>query len=309
MGLMRSVLLLGSQSAWLRERATRYRFVGRAVLRFMPGETAEDALKTAVALEQQSIGAVFTRLGENVTDPAEAAQVADHYLGVLDRIRELGLNAEVSVKLTQLGLDLGHDLCYSNLIRIVERATGSSVVWIDMEASQYVDATLEIYRRARKVHPDVGVCLQAYLYRTADDLASLIPLGAAVRLVKGAYKEPTSIAFPRKKQVDENYFKLATRMLGEDARAAHLRAAIATHDRVLIQRIIDFVQSGNLGRDSVEFQMLYGIQAQEQLRLASEGWKSIVLVAYGSYWFPWYMRRLAERPANVWFVLRNLWAA
>ena len=309
MGLMRSVLLRGSQSAWLRGEATRYRFVRRAVSRFMPGETAEDALKTAVALKQQSIGAVFTRLGENITDPAEAAQVAEHYVGVLDRIRELGLNAEVSVKLTQLGLDLGEDLCYSNLIRIVERASGSGVVWIDMEASQYVDVTLQIYRRAREAYPHVGVCLQAYLRRTADDLASLIPLGAAIRLVKGAYKEPPSLAFPRKKQVDENYFKLATRMLSEEARAAHLRPAIATHDRVLIQRIINFVQSGNLGKDSVEFQMLYGIQAQEQLRLAREGWKSIVLVAYGSYWFPWYMRRLAERPANVWFVLRNLLAA
>jgi proline dehydrogenase len=308
MGLMRSVLLRGSQSAWLRERATRYRFVRRAVSRFMPGETAEDALKTAVALKQQAIGAVFTRLGENVTDPAEAVQVAEHYLGALDRIRELGLNAEVSVKLTQLGLDLGQDLCYSNLICIVERASGAGVVWIDMEASQYVDATLEIYRRARKAYPHVGVCLQAYLHRTADDLASLIPLGAAIRLVKGAYKEPPSVAFPRKKQVDENYFKLAAQMLGEEARAAHLRAAIATHDRVLIQRIIDFVQSRKLGRDSLEFQMLYGIQTQEQLRLARAGWKSIVLVAYGSYWFPWYMRRLAERPANVWFVLRNLLA-
>jgi proline dehydrogenase len=309
MGLMRSVLLRGSQSDWLRERATRYPFVRRAVSRFMPGETAEDALKTAVALKHQSIGAVFTRLGENVTDPAEAAQVAEHYLGVLERIRELGLNAEVSVKLTQLGLDLGQDLCYSNLIRIVESASGAGVVWIDMEASQYVDATLEIYRRARKAYPNVGICLQAYLYRTANDLASLIPLGAAIRLVKGAYKEQPRIAFPHKKQVDENYFKLAARMLSEEARAARLRAAIATHDRVLIRRIIDFVQAGNLSRDSLEFQMLYGIQAQEQLRLAREGWKSIVLVAYGNYWFPWYMRRLAERPANVWFVLRNLWAA
>jgi proline dehydrogenase len=309
MGVMRSALLACSQSAWLRGRATHYRFVRRAVSRFMPGETAEDALATAQKLKQQSIGAVFTRLGENVTDPAEAAQVADHYLGVLDRIRKLELSAEVSVKLTQLGLDLGQELCYSNLIRIIQRAGASSVVWIDMEASQYVDSTLEIFRRARTSYPNVGVCLQAYLYRTAADLESLIPLCPAIRLVKGAYNEPHQIAFARKKQVDENYFRLVTRILSDEARATHLRAAIATHDCRLIQRIIEFVKSGNLGKDSLEFQMLYGIQTQEQLRLAREGWKSIVLVAYGSYWFPWYMRRLAERPANVWFVLRNLLAA
>jgi proline dehydrogenase len=309
MGVIRSVLLACSQSAWLRQRATRYRFVRRAVSRFMPGETAADALATAQELQRNSIAAVFTRLGENVTDPAEAGQVADHYVGVLERIRELGLDAEVSVKLTQLGLDLGPDLCYSNLIRIVERAGASSVVWIDMEASQYVDSTLEIYRRARKAYPNVGVCLQAYLYRTADDLTSLIALCPAIRLVKGAYKEPHDIAFPHKKQVDENYFKLATQMLSDEARAAHLRVAIATHDRALIHRITQYVQSKNLSRDSLEFQMLYGIQPQEQLRLAREGWKSIVLVAYGSYWFPWYMRRLAERPANVWFVFRNLVAS
>jgi proline dehydrogenase len=309
MGVMRSVLLACSESVWLRERATRYGFVRRAVSRFMPGETAEDALATAEKLKQQSIGAVFTRLGENVTDPAEAAQVTGHYLGVLDRIVELSLGAEISVKLTQLGLDLGRDICYANLARIIERAGASNMVWIDMEASQYVDATLEIYRRARQAYPNVGVCLQAYLYRTARDLESLIPLRPAIRLVKGAYKEPPNIAFAAKKQVDENYFKLVTEMLSDKARAAHLRAAIATHDCRLIQRIIDFVESRNLGKRSLEFQMLYGIQTQEQLRLAGEGWKSIVLVAYGSYWFPWYMRRLAERPANVWFVLRNLVAS
>jgi proline dehydrogenase len=306
MGLMRSVLLVCSQNAWLRERATRYRFVRRAVSRFMPGETAEDALVAARLLKENSIGAVFTRLGENVTDPAEAAQVTEHYRGVLERIHTLGLEAEVSVKLTQLGLDLDAELCYANLIRIVERAGARSVVWIDMESSPYVDATLEIYRRARKAYPNVGVCLQAYLCRTASDLAKLIPLGPAIRLVKGAYNEPHNIAFRRKRQVDENYFKLAVQLLSGPARAAGVRAAIATHDLKLIRRIADYAQSQKLAKDSFEFQMLYGIQRQEQLRLAREGWKSIVLVAYGSYWFPWYMRRLAERPANVWFVFRSL---
>ncbi len=305
---MRSFFLVCSQSKGLRERATRYGFVRRAVSRFMPGENVSDALSAAVTLRDQSLGTVFTFLGENISDPAEAEQVTTHYLDVLQRIREVGLETEVSVKLTQLGLDLGSELCYANLRRIIEKAGTRSVVWIDMEASNYVDATLDLYRRARQAYPNVGVCLQAYLYRTVNDIASLIPLSPAFRLVKGAYKEPPQVAFPNKKDVDENYFALAKQMLGDDARAQGSRAAFATHDCKLIRRIIDYAESKKLGKESFEFQMLYGIQREEQYRLAREGWKSIVLVAYGSFWFPWYMRRLAERPANVWFVLRNLLA-
>ena len=306
--IMRNFFLMCSQSRWLREHAAKHRFVRRAVSRFMPGETVSDALAAAVALRGGSIGSVFTRLGENVTDANEAEEVTTHYLEVLERIRVMGLGAEVSVKLTQLGLDLDLELCYGNLTEIIKNAGAKSVVWIDMEASNYVDATLDLYRRARKVFPNVGICLQAYLYRTANDLASLVPLGAAIRLVKGAYLEPPSVAMPRKSDVDAAFFALAQRMLADDARAAGVRPAFATHDRKLIQRIIEYAQSKNLGKVSLEFQMLYGIQTEEQLRLAREGWKSVVLVAYGSYWFPWYMRRLAERPANAWFVVRNLFA-
>jgi proline dehydrogenase len=305
---MRSFFLVCSQSRWLRERATQLSFVRHAVSRFMPGETASDAISAAVVLRDQSIGTVFTYLGENISDPAEAQGVTEHYLDVFDRIEGSGLATEVSVKLTQLGLDLSGDLCYSNLKRIIERSGIKSVVWIDMEASNYVDATLELYRRARAAYPNVGVCLQAYLYRTAEDLKSLTPLGAAIRLVKGAYSEAPDVAFSRKKDVDENYFLLAQQLLSDEARAAGVRAAMGTHDLGLIRRIIDYAESRKLGKACLEFQMLYGIQRQEQRRLAAEGWKSIVLVAYGSYWFPWYMRRLAERPANVFFVLRNLFA-
>ena len=274
----------------------------------MPGGTVSDALTAAKNLKEQSIGTVLTFLGENVSDPAEAESVTAHYLDVLRRIRENGLGTEVSVKLTQLGLDLSAELCYSNLKQIIEQAGAGSVVWIDMEASNYVDATLELYRRARQSYPNVGVCLQAYLYRTAKDVTDLIPLGPAIRLVKGAYKEPAHIAWRRKKDVDENYFALAKQMLSDEARAADLRAAFATHDRKLIQRILEYAESMRLDKNSYEFQMLYGIQREEQFRLARQGWKSIVLIAYGTYWFPWYMRRLAERPANVLFVLRNLFA-
>jgi len=305
---MRSFFLMCSQSRWLREHDAKHRFVRRAVSRFMPGESVSDALAAAVVLRDCSIGSVFTRLGENVTDAAEAAEVTEHYVEVLERIRAMGLGTEVSVKLTQLGLDLDPELCYVNVEKIVKNAGAKSVVWIDMEASNYVDATLELYRRARKVYPNVGICLQAYLHRTADDLASLVPMGAAIRLVKGAYLEPPSVAIPRKSDVDAAFFALAQKMLTDDARAAGVRAAFATHDRKLIRQITEYAQSRGLAKSCLEFQMLYGIQTEEQRRLAREGWKSVVLVAYGSYWFPWYMRRLAERPANAWFVLRNLFA-
>lgn len=306
MSVLRSVLLAGSQSPWLRQQAPRYWFVRRTVSRFMPGETLDDALAAACELKTRSIGTVFTHLGENIADPAEAERVTQHYIEVLNRVCALGLGTEVSVKLTQLGLDLDKELCYANLVKVIEHAGSNSVVWIDMEASSYVDVTLELYRRARLGYPNVGVCLQAYLYRTADDLAALLPLGPAIRLVKGAYKEPPDRAFPRKKDVDENFFALAQRLLSGDARRAGVRAAIATHDRKLIGRVIGFAKSNRLLRDRFEFQMLYGIQRAEQYRLAREGWRSVVLIAYGNYWFPWFMRRLAERPANVLFVARNL---
>ncbi|HLI34894.1 MAG TPA: proline dehydrogenase family protein [Terriglobia bacterium] len=306
MGIMRSVLLACSQSRWLREQAPRHIFMRRAVTRFMPGESAEDALAAAAELRKKSIGSILTHLGENVSDPAEAERVTQHYLEVLDRIAAMNLDAELSVKLTQLGLDLDHELCYSNLERIIQRVDEKGVVWIDMEASNYVDVTLEIYRRARQSYPKVGVCLQAYLYRTARDLESLIAMGPAIRLVKGAYREPPDRAFRRKRDVDESYFSLCKTLLSPEARAAGVRAAFATHDRRLIRRIIEFVDSNHIGKNDLEFQMLYGIQRAEQARLVREGWRERVLISYGSYWFPWFMRRLAERPANVFFLLRNL---
>ncbi len=306
MGLSRSILLAASQSKLLREHARRYGFVRRTVSRFMPGEELDDALTAAQDFKTRGMATVFTHLGENVTNPAEVDKVAQHYQLVLERIQSLGLPTEISVKLTHLGLDLDSDLCYSNLCTLIERAGPRSTVWIDMEASNYVDATLSLYRRARTAYPNVGVCLQAYLYRTADDLAALMPLGPAIRLVKGAYREPASIAFPRKRDVDENFFDLTRRLLGDEARRVGVRSAIATHDLALIRRTQTLVASNGLAKDSFEFEMLYGIQRAEQLRLAQEGWRSTVLVAYGSYWFPWFMRRLAERPANVGFFLRNL---
>jgi len=275
----------------------------------MPGETLDDALGAAEILGSKKIGTVFTHLGENIKDRAEAHQVAEHYLDVLKRITEKGLQAEISVKLTQLGLDLSPDLCFEHFNTIIERAQKDSTVWVDMEASNYVEATLELYRRALTAHPNVGVCLQAYLHRTRDDLAKLLPLRPSIRLVKGAYNEPPEIAFPSKRDVDENYFELGKQMLKAKRENCCPRAAFGTHDVALIRRLADFASAEGFAKKDFEVQMLYGIQRAEQERLASEGCTSIVLVAYGSYWYPWFVRRLAERPANLWFMVRNVFAA
>src|SRR5205085_5860116 len=180
------------------------------------------------------------------------------------------------------------------------------VVWIDMEGSAYTERTLALFHRARAAYPNVGICVQAYLHRTGNDVEALIAAGAAVRLVKGAYREPASIAIARKKAVDANYFALAQRLLSAEARQHGVRAAIATHDRDLIAGISAWAAQQGILRNALEFQMLYGIQTAEQLRLAGEGYDSRVLVAYGTHWYAWFMRRLAERPANVWFVMKNL---
>jgi proline dehydrogenase len=308
MTLIRSMLLAASQNAWLRDHATRYWFVRRSVSRFMPGESFDDALNAAEALSTKNIGAVFTRLGENINDRAEAQQVTQHYIEVLDRIRQSGRRHEVSVKLTQLGLDLSSDLCFENLKVIIERADRNSIVWVDMEASNYVDVTLELYRRALRAHPNVGLCLQAYLYRTKDDLAALLPLRPSIRLVKGAYSEPPSVAFPEKQDVDNSYFELAKTMLQAQKQGSCLRAAFGTHDVPMIRRISEYAAQQGHPKNNLEVQMLYGIQRPEQERLALDGCRSIVLIGYGTYWYPWFVRRLAERPANLWFLLRNVFA-
>jgi proline dehydrogenase len=211
--------------------------------------------------------------------------------------------------LTHLGLDLSAELCMENLERVVRAAReegGRGTVWIDMEASGYVDRTLEIFRRTRRKHENVGVCLQAYLCRTKNDLDELLGMEPAIRLVKGAYQESAEVAYPRKQDVDANYFALAKRMLEAKGRGEKVRAAMATHDTVLIRQIQAESKRAGAGQKEFEFQMLYGIQREEQMRLARDGWNSAVLVAYGSHWYPWFMRRLAERPANVMFAVRNM---
>ena len=309
MALMRSMLLAASQNVWLREHAVNYPFVRRSVSRFMPGETLQAALAAAQALRLKNLGSIFTHLGENVRERDEARKVTEHYLEVLDRIHQLSLPTEVSVKLTQLGLDLSPEFCCDNLMQIIQRESPLATVWVDMEASNYADATLNIYKSTLKNRPNVGICLQSYLRRTQMDVADLLPLRPNIRLVKGAYKEPPEIAFPKKADVDENYFVLAQELLRAQSAGECARAAFGTHDVALIRRLADFVSQQGYAKTSFEVQMLFGIQRAEQERLAREGYRSIVLVAYGSYWYPWFVRRLAERPANLWFMLRNVFSS
>jgi len=309
MPVMRSILLAASQNKWLRENAVNYPFVRRSVSRFMPGESLDAAMEAARGLEQKKIASVFTNLGENVKDRAEALEVTGHYLEVLRRIHESGLNPEISVKLTQLGLDLSADFCFENLDRIIIHEKKDAIVWVDMEASPYVDATLDIYKRALAKYPNAGICLQAYLYRTQKDVEGLLPMRPSIRLVKGAYKEPPEIAYPNKHAVDENYFALATATMAAQASGGCPRAAFGTHDVNLIRRLAEHAAHNGYPKNHFEVQMLYGIQREEQERLARDGYRSGVLVAYGTYWYPWFVRRLAERPANLWFMARNLFAA
>jgi len=306
-GVARTVLLAASTSSWLRDRATKTEFVRRSVSSFMPGERLEDAIAVAVAEERHGIRAILTRLGENLTRAEDAESVTRHYLDAFDRVASAGLRAQISVKPSQLGLDFDRDLCFRHLQRLVDRAADSdNFVWIDMERSTYVDRTLDLFRHTRARSARIGVALQACLYRTEADLESLLPLGAAIRLVKGAYLEPRSIAFPQKADVDENFYKLACRALVEGRSRAGTLLHIATHDQRLIDRLGSFIDDRQVPAGAYEYAMLYGIQRPLQERFARSGRPMRVLISYGDDWFPWYMRRLAERPANVWFVVKNV---
>ena len=301
---MRRLLLWCAQNRWLATHVPRWRFARRAVRRFLPGEGFEAALKAAVDFKTQRIGALFTLLGENLTDLADADSVVKHYEEVLAASREI--EAEISVKPTQLGLDIDAAAAFANLQRLARAAEKAKrFLWIDMEGSTYTDRTLDLYRRLRPQAPHVGVALQAYLYRTVSDVAGLLPLRPSIRLVKGAYAEPPEIAFTAKRDVDANYLALTVFMLPEVMRS-RLRLVLATHDVDLVARAWRFGQALGMDRSQLEVAMLYGIRAGEQVRLAREGFTVWDLIAYGDAWYAWYLRRLAERPANVWFVARQL---
>ena len=267
--------------------------------RFVAGESLDECIAVLRRLNDQGLHANTTMLGEGVLEPGETERVVSAYEEVLDRIAAEELRANVALKLTHLGLEIDEELAYANMTRLLGKG---SFIRIDMEQSQFVDATVRIYRRLRHDgFENVGTVLQAYLYRTPDDLDSLLPLSPNLRLVKGAYLEPADIAYPRKADVDAVYARLAERMLSGTG-----HVAIATHDETLIEHAIRYSEEHAVPRERFEFQMLYGVRPGLQRSIAAEGYKALVASPFGPDWYPYLLRRLAERPANLGFFLKNL---
>ncbi len=304
----RSILLAAARNQTLNNFALHSAFVKRATRKFMPGERVDDALQAGAAVARNGRGLIFTQLGEAITSAAAAAQVRDHYVQLFDRIRAANLPAHVSVKPTQLGLDLSFSECERSLQTLAAKAqeTGSAL-WLDMEDSSYVDRTLDLYEAVKRSHNSTGVALQAYLRRTPRDLARLMPLKPVIRLVKGAYDEPPKIAFERKSDTDSAYFTLASQML-DAARTGNCTPIFGTHDLELLERITDRANQSGVANNTYEIHMLYGIRDSAQSRLAAQGHIVKTLISYGAAWYRWYMRRLAERPANVLFVVKSIFA-
>ena len=303
---MRHLLLWMARNRLLKRWLPRIWFVRRAVRRFMPGETVEEALDAAEFFRPRGVGILFTQLGENLTELSGAQAVADHYHALLDMIAARGMDAEISVKPTQLGLDLDRAAAHRHLTGLAGHAAErDGLLWLDMEGSAYTDATLDLYRSLKADYPNIGICLQAYLRRTPADVHALLPLKPAIRLVKGAYDEHADLAFRHRDEVNAAFQSLCVLMLPYAA-SGELRLGMGTHDTKLIERVAAHAAGVGIGKDAFEIEMLYGIRQKEQLRLASEGYRVLALIAYGEAWYAWYMRRLAERPANVLFALRQM---
>lgn len=304
----REVLLWASTNRVLAERLPRLGFVRATVRRFMPGEEPAQALAAAEELRAHGVAVAFTNLGEGIRDVHMADAVVEHYLRLTDEMADRGLDAEISVKPTHLGYDLDPRVAATNLARIAARATiRGTRVWLDMESSEYVDGTIDLYRELLAAHPDSGICLQAYLHRTPQDVADLLALGASIRFVKGAYREPPEVAIQDRRTIAAAYRKLALET-ARTRRSERSRLVLGTHDVDLLREIDRDLRAQGRAREDVEIEMLFGIRAADQIALAREGFRVRTLIAYGSHWYPWFMRRLAERPANVLFALRNLLA-
>jgi proline dehydrogenase len=308
MGISRNILLWASKNEWLKKRIPEMKFVQRAVKRFMPGTTAKSAIEASGELLKHNIPTTLTHLGENITSLAEAEENAEHYLQVLDKINNEKLDIEISLKLTQIGLDLSFEKTFELFTNITDKAKKlNNSVFIDIEDSSYVDKTIGFYKKVKEKYENVGLCLQAYLYRTMDDLKEMIEINPWIRLVKGAYKEPSTVAFLNLSQVNENYITLSNYLLNHISDRGK-RVAFGTHDLNIQEQVKSKAKKIGLPKEKVEFQMLYGIKTSEQYNLAKEGYKIRTLISYGEHWYPWYMRRLAERPANVGFVIKNIFS-
>ncbi len=300
--MMRTLLIFLSQSKLLARLVTGNPVSRRMSRRFVAGEKLDEAVAAARACNQAGMTVSLDHLGENVTTEQEACRARDAYLENFDRIAAEKLDANVSLKLTQLGLDLGDDFCFSLLESVVDRAASrGNFLRIDMEGSPYTARTIALVKRARAKYDRVGTVIQAYLYRSEQDIRDLLVIGCRIRLCKGAYREPASIAFPKKADLDKNYIRLMQLLL-----PSGIYHGIATHDPRMIDATVDFAAKQGIGKEQFEFQMLYGIRIDLQQQLVRDGFRMRVYIPYGTEWFPYFMRRLAERPANVLFFLRNL---
>lgn len=300
---MRTVLLSMSESPFLRKFVLRNRLAQRTSRRFVAGLSLNEATNPILEINRKNILVTMDFLGESVTTREEALEAGNEAIRVLETIQDSGIRGNVSIKLTQLGLELGSDFCRENVARIVGKAQAlNNFVRIDMEGTNATDRTLEIFyamlERFGSSH--VGIVVQSYLYRTERDVTDILRRGGRIRLCKGAYKEPASLAFPRKKDVNANYIALMRMML--DSGLYH---GIGTHDEAMIRATKDYARAKGIGPHAFEFQMLYGIRRDLQEALVREGYAVRVYVPYGMQWYPYYMRRLAERPANVFFILKN----
>ena len=313
--MLRAFFIFLSHARWARRLIMSLGVARRTAMRFVAGEHIDDAIHAIRALNAKGILATLDHLGESVTNEAEATRAADDYLLALDKIAESGVKANVSLKLTQFGLDLSDEFCLRNVRRVLEKAKATgNFVRVDMEGTPHTDRTLAIFRALHKEFDNVGLVLQAYLYRTESDTLALMDEGVRLRLCKGAYNEPADKAFPKKADTDANYVKLMRLMLDRAQTVSPAAAsgktpplaALATHDEAMLVATETYAKEKNLPRNYFEFQMLYGIRRERQEQLAAEGYAMRVYVAYGTEWYPYFMRRLAERPANVWFFVANL---
>ncbi len=302
--LTRSALIYLSRQEGLKEFAARFRPFKKLTTRFVAGETIDEAVAAIQELNAEGCSASFDHLNESVANSAEAEAEIKEYLQILNRIDETGIDSNVSIKLTQFGLELDPELAYRNSRAVVEDAARrENFVRVDMEGSNVTQLTIDIFKRLRAEFglDDVGIVLQSYLRRTYADAQELVKLPARIRICKGAYNEPPEVAFPDKKDVDENYVRVMQLLL-----STGIYHGIATHDPKMIEATIDFAQRQGISKGTFEFQMLYGVRRDLQRQLAKDGYNLRVYVPYGKHWYPYFMRRLAERPANIWFVLKNL---
>jgi proline dehydrogenase len=305
--LARSVLLQLANSKQLESLVRRNRWSAGVARRFVAGETLEEVIAPVTALNQKGIAVSLDLLGESVRNSQQVAETVDTYLRVFQFIREHSLNANVSLKLTALGLDIDPELCYRNMQRLLAAAGREQFIRIDMESSEYTQRTLDLFTRlweSPEKWRNVGVVIQSYLRRSAEDVEQLIRMGARVRLCKGAYKEPPEVAFPDKADVDANYIRLMQRLLKDG-----VYPGIATHDEKMIAATIQYARDEQIAPDRYEFQMLYGIRRDLQDRSVQKGYRMRVYTPFGTYWYPYLMRRLAERPDNLMFVLKNAFRA